>query len=116
MHLSAAAALLVWLAQGWLQSFGVNQKALATQGANTYFILQPGFTATFLGHDGKLVVTVLDDIVNVGGVDTRVVEEREWNGADLIEVSRNYFAIDPKTTDVYYFGEDVDMYKKGKIV
>src|SRR5215211_4354262 len=106
MHLTVAAALLAWLAQGWLQSFGVNEKVLATEGMNPYFVLKPGFKATFEGRDGRLVITVLDDIVKVGGVTTRVVEEREWNGAHLVEVSRNYFAIDPGTADVYYFGED----------
>ncbi len=30
-------------------------------------------------------------------------------------MSRNYFAIDNATGDVYYFGEDVDMYKNGKV-
>lgn len=116
MHLRVAMALLVWLAQGWLQSFGVNQKALATEGTNRYFVLKPGFRATFQGSDGRLVVTVLDETLNVGGVNTRVVEEREWKGDELVEVSRNYFAIDPGTSDVFYFGEDVEMYKHGKVV
>ena len=31
-------------------------------------------------------------------------------------MSRNFFVRDPKTGDVYYFGEDVDIYKEGKIV
>jgi hypothetical protein len=31
-------------------------------------------------------------------------------------VSRNYFAFSKRTGGVYYFGEDVDMYKNGKIV
>jgi len=51
----------------------------------------------------------------VDGVQTRVLEEREEKDGRLIEVSRNYFAIDKNTKDVYYFGEDVDMYKKGKV-
>jgi hypothetical protein len=59
---------------------------------------------------------VLGETVNIGGVDTRVVEEREWRGGELIEVSRNFLAIHPKTGDVYYFGEDVDMYRKGRVV
>jgi hypothetical protein len=116
MHLSLAMALLVWLAQGWLQSFGVNEKALATEGTNPYFVLKPGFRATFQGRDGRLVITVLDETLKVGGVNTRVVEEREWRGEQLVEVSRNYFAIDPGTTDVFYFGEDVDVYKDGKVI
>jgi hypothetical protein len=32
------------------------------------------------------------------------------------EVSRNFFAIDRKTNDVYYFGEEVDDYQDGKLV
>jgi hypothetical protein len=31
-------------------------------------------------------------------------------------VSRNYFAIDKKTKDIYYFGEEVDIYRNGKVV
>jgi hypothetical protein len=46
---------------------------------------------------------------------TRVVEERETKNGQVIEVSRNYFAVDPSTGDAYYFGEDVDIYKNGKI-
>ena len=35
--------------------------------------------------------------------------------AKLVEVSRNYFAISKRTGSVFYFGEEVDMYKDGKI-
>ena len=34
----------------------------------------------------------------------------------MIEVSSNYFAISRLTGDVYYFGEDVDIFKHGKLV
>jgi len=113
---AATLAVFVLLAQGFQQQFTVDLKALATQGENQYFILKPGYQSTFQGKGGKLVITVLNDIVNVGGVDTRVVEEREWNGkGEIVEVSRNFFAIDPKTADVYYFGEDVDGYNHGKV-
>ena len=33
----------------------------------------------------------------------------------MIEISRNFFAICKETKDVFYFGEDVDMYKGGKV-
>jgi hypothetical protein len=62
-----------------------------------------------------LVITVLEETKVVDGVTTRIVEERETEGGQLIEVSRNYFAVDVATGDVYYFGEDVDMYKNGKV-
>jgi hypothetical protein len=107
-------------AQSWLRSFPVEVSELTTSGENPFFILKPGYQLTFAkpgaGNSLTLVITVLNETKNVGGVDTRVVEERESKGGELVEVSRNYFAISPKTGDVYYFGEDVDMYRKGKIV
>lgn len=109
-------ALAALLAQGWLTTFPVRLSVLSTEGASPYFILEPGHQATFQGKDGKVVITVLDETRTVAGVATRVVEEREWRGGALIEVSRNYFAIDSTNGDVYYFGEDVDMYRKGKVV
>ena len=63
-----------------------------------------------------MIITVLDETRMVDGVETRVVEERETKGGNLIEVSRNYFAISKRTNDVFYFGEDVDIYKDGKVV
>jgi hypothetical protein len=33
-----------------------------------------------------------------------------------IEISRNYFAFCKQTSGIYYFGEDVDVYKDGKVV
>src|SRR4029453_14434935 len=104
------------LAQGWLQTFPVQLSTLATDGESTYFVLKPGFQATFQGGGGKLVVTVLHDTIDVGGVKARVVEEREWKNGELVEVSRNFFAMDPGNGDVYYFGEDVDACKKGEVV
>src|SRR5689334_19507161 len=101
-------AALVLIAQAWQTSFPVDVKGLATEGESTYFVLRPGFEATFQGGGGKLVITVLPQTETIGGVPTRVVEEREWKGTELVEVSRNYFAIDATSGDVYYFGEDVD--------
>jgi hypothetical protein len=109
-------AVVALLAQAWQSAFPVDLNALATEGKSAYFVLEPGFQATFEGGGGKLVITVLDQTERVAGVATRVVEEREWKGRELVEVSRNYFAIEPKTGDVYYFGEDVDEYKHGKVV
>lgn len=100
-------------------SFDVPKANFASHGKNTYFNLEPGFQATYEGEDegeqGKLVVTVLDETKQVDGVETRVVEEREWHDGKLAEVSRNYFAIDKDTGDLYYFGEDSDTYKNGKV-
>jgi hypothetical protein len=63
-----------------------------------------------------LVITVLDETRVVGGIETRVVEERESADGALVEVSRNFVAIHRTTGDIYYLGEEVDIYKNGRIV
>jgi hypothetical protein len=56
-----------------------------------------------------LQITVLDEMEEVAGVVTRVVEEREWVEGVLAEVSRNYF-VETSDGTVCYFGEAVDIY------
>lgn len=97
-------------------TFKVDRAILGNVGANPYFILEPGYRLHYKCNDGAtLTITVSDEIKLVDGVQTRVVEEREEKDGKPTEISRNYFAIDKKTKDVYYFGEDVDEYKDGKI-
>jgi hypothetical protein len=119
LGLGAADATGTQRAQPWMQSFPVDVKELATEGENPYFILKPGYQLTLEGKDEgqpvRLVITVLQETANIGGVETRVVEERETAAGKVVEVSRNFFAIHPPTGDVYYFGEDVDIYKSGKV-
>jgi hypothetical protein len=108
--------IVALLAQAWQTSFAVDATTLADQGESVYFLLKPGCQSTFgSAGGGKLVILVLADTLEIGGVTTRVVEEREWKGARLVEVSRNYYAMDRRTGDAYYFGEDVDSYTRGKV-
>lgn len=114
---------LVVMAQGrasvdrtWTADFVINSGELVTTGRNPYFILEPRYVLTLEGADTRLVITVLDETVRVDNVETRVVEERETAKGDLVEISRNFFAISTRTNAVFYFGEDVDMYKGGKVV
>jgi hypothetical protein len=104
----------------WDKEFNVNPNELSSTGENDYFILKPGYQLTLQGNeDGEevvLVITVLNETKIVNGCTTRVVEEKEMKGGKIIEVSRNYFAIDNRNEDIYYFGESVDIYKNGKIV
>ena len=92
----------------YTDSFLVDEKDLATTGRNPYFILEPGFQLVLETPDKKetLTITVLDETKKVGGIETRVVEERETEDGKVKELSRNYFAICKRTNSVYYFGED----------
>lgn len=103
-------------ADAWTARFVVDGDELITVGRNPYFVLEPGHVLVLEGGGGQLTVTVLDETRQVDGFETRVVEERETKGGQLAEVARNYFAISRRTSDVFYFGEDVDMYKGGRVV
>jgi hypothetical protein len=100
----------------WKEEFGIERCNLLTTGRNPYFILEPGYQLVLEGGDTKLQITVLEETKTVGGVLTRVVEEKEWKDGNLYEIAKNYFAICEQTKDVFYFGEDVDYYKNGKVV
>ncbi len=105
---------------GFEDTFNLKPESFRSSGRNDFFSLEPGHQLVLEGEeDGKparLVITVLEDTRKVDGVETRVVEEHESIDAKTIEISRNFFAIDKNTSDVYYFGEEVDDYKNGKIV
>ena len=98
------------------RTFAVEKSALRSTGRSNWFILEPGTVHEYDGEGVHLVITVTSRTRMVNGVETRVVEERETKDGKLIEVSRNYFAIEPKSGDVYYFGEDVDMYRNGRVI
>jgi hypothetical protein len=102
-------------APAWRDTFPVDRSALSDAGINPYFILEPGYRLTFTHGKDTLIVTVLEETKMVDGVKTRIVEERETEGGNLAEISRNYLAIDKATGDLYYFGEDVDVYANGKV-
>jgi len=92
----------------YTDTFLVDEKDLATTGRNPYFILEPGYQLYFESPDKKetLTVTVLDETKKIGGIETRVVEEREIEDGKVKELSHNYFAICRRSNSVYYFGED----------
>jgi hypothetical protein len=116
--LAAPAALLTAKAPqkaDFRNTFSVDKAKLSSTGRGAYWVLEPGYKLHLQAGKNTLVVSVLEETKLVDGVTTRVVEERETEGGQLAEVSRNYFAIDAATGDVYYFGEDVDEYKNGKV-
>lgn len=67
------------------------------------------------GESEQVQITVLAQTRDVGGVTTRVIEEREWVDGTLVEVSWNYYA-QANDGSICYFGEDVDIYENGNIV
>ena len=97
-------------------------------GGNAYFNLNPGrqtyFDNSQCVEDGEcdeeesLTITVTRDVewIHLPGmrhrkpVRARVVEEYETAEGHVTEISRNFFATCWPTGDVYYFGEDVDLY------
>jgi len=92
----------------------------ANTGESAFFVLIPGYRLVLEGEENKedvlLHITVLNATENVGGIVTRVVEEREWVGGELAEVSLNYFAICQERGDVFYFGEFSQEYEGGVVV
>jgi hypothetical protein len=107
-------------AEGWMSSFNLEKCDFVSTGENKYFILKPGYQVTLEGEeDGeelKLIMTVLNETKIVNGIETRVVEEKETEGGNLVEISRNYFALCKPTNNAIYFGEDVDIYENGEKV
>ena len=103
---------------GWTETFEVERERFRPYGRNPYFVLIPGHYQVLEEEGGreKVIVTVLDETEIVDGVETRVVEECELEDGELVEISRNFMAIDTLTNSVFYFGEDVDIYKDGKVV
>jgi len=87
---------------------------------NTYWPLEIGYRIVLLGEEeGETIqvnITVLNRTEMVGSIETRVVEEREIEGGELVEISYNYVALCNETNDLVYFGELSNEYEDGSIV
>src|SRR5690348_8160466 len=113
----AAGAMLAATATGeWQSDFPVDRKTLGVQGTNAYFNLTPGYRLFYKHGNDTDALTVLNETKRIDGVETRIIEDSEMKNGKLMELTRDYYAIDSRTSDVYYFGEDVDVYKNGKVV
>jgi hypothetical protein len=109
--------------------FDLDECTFSSTGRNAHFSIRPGDKLVLEGEDdGELVrvqITVLNQTKKITFADAegesltvyaRVVEEREWKNGALVEVSRNFHARCEQTDDVFYFGEEVDIYEDGVIV
>ena len=102
---------------------------------NPFFPLVPGNQLVLENEeDGERVeiTTCLDDgsncsrfdgtpvpglfTVALGGIETRVVEERESEDGELVEISHNFFARCLENGSVFYLGETVEDIEDGEVV
>ena len=104
----------------YTSSFRTEDCTFSATGRNPYFILEPNYRQVLVTNESaagaELTITVLNETREVNGTETRVVEERETGNGELVEISRNFFAICDETNSVFYFGEEVDDYENGAIV
>ena len=129
--LSLAAIVFLLLPKGsmaqdpaFTSTFDRGRCTFSTTGSNPYLPLWPGYSLLLEGEvedagetiDVAAKITVLPETELVDGVLTRVVEERESEDGEVVEVSRNFMALCRETGDVWYFSEDVDDYEDGVIV
>jgi hypothetical protein len=101
--------------QDWMEDFNLPARKLAPVGVSRYFNLTPGYQLVLASATSKLTITVLDETKEFSGITTRVIEENEEVNDAQSEISRNYFAMDQETGDVFYFGEEVDFYSNGQV-
>jgi hypothetical protein len=109
-------ALLFFAAAAYRSDFSPDPKNLGVAGENPYFVLTPGYKLYFAEGVVRNTLTVLPETARIDGVECRVIEDREEKNGQPAEITKDYYAIDKSTGDVYYFGEDVDIYKGGKVV
>jgi len=87
---------------------------------NSYWRLDIGYRIVLEGEeegeDIQVNITVLNRTKMVGLIETRVVEERELEDGEIVEISYNYVALCNETNDLIYFGELSNEYEDGVIV
>jgi hypothetical protein len=117
-------------AQTFTTDFRIEDCRFSAEGGNAFFSLEPGHRLVLAGDDAGetavVEITVLDRTTRPiifttergkrMRVKARIVVERETLDGELVEISRNFFARCEQTGDVYYFGEDVDIYEDGQVV
>jgi hypothetical protein len=92
---------------------------------NPFFSLIPGARRVYEGEEAdaengervrvRVESTVLAQTDTIAGVEVTVVQVKDFEGDELVEDTRDYYAQDADGS-VYYFGERLDEYQDGKIV
>jgi hypothetical protein len=82
---------------------------------NEYFPMKPGTVFLYKGGTERDEMTVTHSTKMVMGVECVVVDDRAWEGGQLVEKTYDWFAQD-KEGSVWYFGEDTKEYENGEVV
>jgi hypothetical protein len=102
-----------------LAYLSLTPESFADKVDNPYLPLTPGTTLIYRGVDNGTPVrsrmTVSAEKALITGVATTVVRVREYEGGELFEDTRDYYAQD-KAGNVWYFGEDSRQYEDGDII
>ena len=93
----------------------INPAQFTTKIDNEYFPMKPGTVFLYKGGTERDRMTVTHDTKMVMGVECVVVDDRAWEGGQLVEKTYDWFAQD-KEGSVWYFGEDTKEYENGKVV
>lgn len=129
LALAGAALAPAAFAEDFTTDFSIEQCKFEPNGRqNPYFSLQPGDQLTLEGEDDgeevKVEITVENQTRRITfktpkgttmTVQARVIVEKEWIDGELVEVSRNWFSRCRQTNDVFYFGEEVDLFEDGEV-
>jgi len=124
--LSVAALVVLTALPGWTAGKTDAQDPVfsdPTQIFNPYLPLTTLSQDILIGVRGKLSAETIRTrqqgakqfVVNGQVVQAIIVEDDNYEGGQLIEVTKDYFIEDDNGT-VYYMGEDVDLYKNGQVV
>lgn len=85
---------------------------------NEFFPMPIGKRLVLEGKEGgatvRVEISALDETELVAGVETRVIEERESEDGEIVEISRNFF-VQAADGTLCYYGEDVDDYEDGAV-
>ncbi|MFN8638055.1 MAG: hypothetical protein U0360_01020 [Dehalococcoidia bacterium] len=96
----------------------INPSEFSPNITNRFVTMVPGMKLTYesKGEEGLEVIeiSVTAETRMIMGVETRKVLDRATVNSVLVEDTRDYIAQD-KAGNVWYFGEEVDNYKDGKI-
>lgn len=134
LAVAVGASMAASAAIPYTREFPIESCNFRASGSNPYFRLTPGRQAYFSNQRcvaagdcdelEELWITVTDRTRQIElrddgvarTITTRVIQEFETADGELVEISRNFFAICQPSRDVYYFGEEVDIYEDGRIV